>query len=111
MLHHKGDVKLRKVVRETQAEAVAFVVSRGIGLETGSAAADYIALYNGDSKMLAASLAEIQQTASTILKDLLPEERRPESMRSPGGDAVGDRGREHDPSPGRDGADGVALER
>src|SRR5262249_30632858 len=52
MLHHGKDERLPKVVRETQAEAVAFVVSRSIGLETNSAAADYIALYNGDKKTL-----------------------------------------------------------
>lgn len=76
MLHHKADRgALPKVVRETQAEAVAFVVSRGIGLETRTAAADYIALYNGDAKTLAESLAKIQETSSRILKDLLPEER------------------------------------
>lgn len=76
MLHHKADRDtLSKVVRETQAEAVAFVVSRGIGLETRTAAADYIALYNGDAKTLAESLATIQETSSRILNDLLPEER------------------------------------
>ncbi len=51
MLHHGKDVAtIPKVVRETQAEAVAFVVCRGVGLETNSAAADYIALYNGDKR-------------------------------------------------------------
>ena len=49
MLHHgKDETRLPKVVRETQAEAVAYVVSRGVGLETNTAAADYIALYTGD---------------------------------------------------------------
>ena len=78
LLHHgpeRGD--LPRVVRETQAEAVAFVVSRAIGLETRSAAADYIALYNGDAKTLTDSLATIQETASHILGDLLPDERVP----------------------------------
>jgi antirestriction protein ArdC len=51
MLHHGPDAqRLPKTVRETQAEAVAFVVCRGVGLETNTAAADYIALYNGDKK-------------------------------------------------------------
>jgi hypothetical protein len=40
--------------RETEAEAVAFVVCQAIGLETGSAAEDYIQLYEGDAKMLSA---------------------------------------------------------
>jgi antirestriction protein ArdC len=76
MLHHHEDrPSLPKVVRETQAEAVAFVVSRAVGLETNTAAADYIALYNGDKKTLAESLATIQETAGRILDDVLPEER------------------------------------
>ena len=42
--------------RETEAEAVAFVVCQAIGLETGSAAQDYIQLYEGDAKLLSESL-------------------------------------------------------
>ncbi len=73
MLHHKKDeTRLPKVFEETQAEAVAYVVSRGVGLETNSAAADYIALYKGDKKTLAESLSAIQETSSRILDELLP---------------------------------------
>ena len=81
MLHHRKEATpLPKVVRETQAEAVAFVVCRGVGLETNTAAADYIALYNGDKKTLADSLAVIQQTSTKILDEILPEERpRPQA--------------------------------
>jgi hypothetical protein len=53
--------------RETEAEAVAFVVCQAIGLETGSAAQDYIQLYEGDAKFLSLSLQYIQQTATRIL--------------------------------------------
>jgi len=56
-----------KQSRETEAEAVAFVVCQAIGLETGSAAQDYIQLYEGDAKLLTASLEHIQQTATQIL--------------------------------------------
>jgi hypothetical protein len=56
-----------KRVRETEAEAVAFVVCRAIGLETGTAAQDYIGLYGGDAKLLNESLEYIQQTATQIL--------------------------------------------
>lgn len=74
MLHHGKDTAMpSKLVRETQAEAVAFVVCRGVGLETNTAAADYIALYNGDKKTLAASLWVIQDTSAKILNELLPE--------------------------------------
>ena len=53
--------------RETEAEAVAFVVCQAIGLETGSAAQDYIQLYEGDAKLLSESLQHVQQTATRIL--------------------------------------------
>ena len=45
-----------KRIRETEAEAVAFVVCSAIGLETGSAAQDYIGLYGGDAKLSARAL-------------------------------------------------------
>jgi hypothetical protein len=78
MVHHgKDETRSPKVMRETQAEAVAYVVSRGVGLETNSAAADYIALYNGDKKTLAQSLSVIQETASRILDELLPQRSAP----------------------------------
>jgi antirestriction protein ArdC len=56
-----------KRIRETEAEAVAFVVSSAIGLETGSAAQDYIGLYGGDAKLLNESLEYVQRTATQIL--------------------------------------------
>ena len=37
-----------KAIRETEAEAVAFVICYAIALDTNTAAADYIKLYNGD---------------------------------------------------------------
>jgi antirestriction protein ArdC len=62
-----------KTVRETEAEAVAFVVCQSIGLETGTAASDYIQLYSGDRETLAASLAFIQQTACEIIAGIHPQ--------------------------------------
>jgi hypothetical protein len=56
--------------RETEAEAVAFVVCHAIGLETGSASQDYIQLYEGDAKLLADSLAHIQKAATQILNSI-----------------------------------------
>jgi hypothetical protein len=38
-----------KVVRETEAEAIAFVIAKAVGLETGTASADYIHLYHGNA--------------------------------------------------------------
>jgi hypothetical protein len=59
-----------RCVRETEAEAVAYVVSHAIGLDTGSAAQDYIQLYDGDAKLLTESLEYIQQTANAILQGI-----------------------------------------
>lgn len=66
---HKRDAEKRpsKTVRETEAEAVAFVVSEAVGLDAGSAASDYIQLYRGDAETLAASLDRIQKTACVII--------------------------------------------
>jgi hypothetical protein len=64
-----------KRVRETEAEAVAFVVCNAIGFQTGTASQDYVSLYGGDSKLLLESLEYIQQTASRILAAIVPENR------------------------------------
>ena len=61
-----------KVVRETEAEAIAFVVGKAVGLEPGSASADYIHLYHGNASLLAESLEVIQQTSAVILAALQP---------------------------------------
>jgi len=56
-----------KTVRETEAEAIAFVVGKTIGLNTGRASADYIHLYHGNAALLAESLEVIQKTSAVIL--------------------------------------------
>ena len=63
-----------KRVRETEAEAVAFVVCSSIGLETGSASQDYIGLYGGDAKLLGESLKYVQQAATQILNAIGEDE-------------------------------------
>jgi antirestriction protein ArdC len=78
MMHRDGRRSTTsKRSRETEAEAVAFVVCQGIGLETGSAAQDYIQLYEGDAKLLSESLEHIQQTANRILNAIGAEESAP----------------------------------
>jgi len=71
-LLHKAERRTAttKTVRETEAEAVAFVVGKAVGLVNGSASADYIQLYKGNASLLAESLEVIQQTASVILAAL-----------------------------------------
>jgi hypothetical protein len=64
-----------KTVRETEAEAVAFVVCSAIGLATGNASADYIALYDGNADTLAASLARVQRAAAKIIGAVIPSEQ------------------------------------
>ncbi len=73
-LLHKAERRTAttKTVRETEAEAVAFVVGKAVGLVTGSASADYIQLYHGNASLLAESLEVLQQTASVILAALEP---------------------------------------
>jgi DNA transposition AAA+ family ATPase len=73
MLHRNERRTLTtKQVRETEAEAVAFVVCQSVGLQTGSASADYIRLWNGDAKLLAESLEVVQRTAAVILGAISP---------------------------------------
>jgi antirestriction protein ArdC len=71
-LLHRGDrrASTSKPVRETEAEATAFVVCHAVGLHTGSAASDYIQLWNGDVQVLTESLGYIRQAASQILEAL-----------------------------------------
>lgn len=59
-------------VRETEAEAVAFVVGQAIGLEMGTSSSDYIQMYSGNAALLAESLEVIQRTSAVILAALQP---------------------------------------
>jgi len=61
-----------KTVRELEAEAVAFVVGKAVGLLNETASADYIHLYQGNASLLAESLEVIQQTASILLAAMEP---------------------------------------
>ena len=74
---HKAERRTQttKTVRETEAEAIAFVVSKAVGLQTGTASADYIQLYHGNASLLAESLEVIQKASAVILAAL---EAKPE---------------------------------
>jgi hypothetical protein len=61
-------------VRETEAEAVAFIVGQAIGLEMGNASSDYIQMYNGNATLLAESLEVIQRTSALILAAIRDDE-------------------------------------
>jgi hypothetical protein len=56
-----------KTVRETEAEAIAFVVGTTIGLDNGRSSASYIQLYHGNAALLAESLEVVKQTSALIL--------------------------------------------
>jgi hypothetical protein len=68
--HAKRRTTTTKVVREMEAESIAFVVGKAVGLNTGTASADYIHLYHGNASLLAESLEVIQQTSAVILAAL-----------------------------------------
>ena len=72
---HKAERRnfITKTVRETEAEAIAFVVSQAVGLENGTASSDYIQLYHGNAKLLQESLEIVQRTAAVILGAIAPE--------------------------------------
>jgi hypothetical protein len=63
-------------VRETEAEAVAFIVGQAIGLEIGNASSDYIQMYSGNATLLAESLEVIQRTSAVILAAIRGDDSR-----------------------------------
>ena len=73
---HRGDRRTltTKQVRETEAEAVAFVVCQSVGLQNGTSSQDYIQLWHGDANLLRESLEAVQQTAAVILGAISSEE-------------------------------------
>ncbi len=72
-----------KTVRETEAEAIAFVVSQTIGLDAGRASADYIHLYHGNAALLAESLEVIQRASALILSAIETPAAQPERNEAP----------------------------
>ncbi len=72
LLHKAERRTATKTMRELEAESVAFVVGKAVGLKNDNASADYIQLYQGNASLLAESLEIIQQTASIILAALEP---------------------------------------
>jgi len=74
LLHRDEDELLSRTVRETEAEAVAFVVCQAVGLEATNAAADYIQLYLGSKETLFESLQRIRETAVQIIGAITKKE-------------------------------------
>jgi len=63
-----------RTIRETEAEAVAFVVCQAVGLDGADASSSYIQLWSGNKQTLTQSLHFVQQTASQILTVISPGE-------------------------------------
>jgi antirestriction protein ArdC len=84
MHKNRENMSKNKKVRETEAEAVAFVVCHGVGLDTNSASGDYIQLYNGDKETLMESLERIRRMAAEILEVVMEKESERETA---GGEA------------------------
>ena len=61
---------MKKTVRETEAEAVAYVVCRSFGLDCSTRSSDYIQMYDGNEGTLIASLERIQKTATRMIESL-----------------------------------------
>jgi hypothetical protein len=81
--HGERRTAITKTVRETEAEAVAFVVAEGVGLEADQSAS-YIQLYHGDAKLLQESLEVVQRTASQILEAIRPKEEEVTTLAAAG---------------------------
>ena len=81
-LLHRGDRRERtdKTIRETEAEAVAYVVSRSVGIDCQARSSDYIQLWNGNETTLMESLEMIRTVASRIISEL--EQQRSEALES-----------------------------
>ncbi|HTM35723.1 MAG TPA: ArdC family protein [Terriglobales bacterium] len=76
MLHRGERRKMTtKQIRETEAEAVAFVICQSVGLQNGSASQDYIQLWHGDANLLRESLKAVQQIAAVILERIAPSQQ------------------------------------
>ena len=76
MLHQGDDRTEDRNVRETEAEAVAFVVSTAVGLEPGKSSSDYLLTYQTTPKTLLESLTRIRCTAAQII-DAITESSDP----------------------------------
>lgn len=69
---HQGEKRAARkashTVRETEAEAISFVVCNAFGLECSTHSSDYIQLHNGDTKVLLESMETIRKTASDLIE-------------------------------------------
>jgi hypothetical protein len=71
LLHRDDrDRELSKTIRETEAEAVSFVVCLAIGLDASAQCSDYIHAHGGHAATLSSSVGRIQRAVTAILSAL-----------------------------------------
>jgi len=72
LMHSTKDARRKssKLIRETEAEAVACIVGFALGIDSVQASADYIQLHDGNSKLFTERMNRIQQTATQILRGI-----------------------------------------
>ena len=78
MLHHQSGARAwSRGAIDSQAEGVAYVVARGLGLETDKPVAQSMGFCSLNLDRLAQTLAVIQRTSAQILDELGPQPRTP----------------------------------
>lgn len=65
LLHHNGSPRPDHRIRETEADAAAFVVCRHFGIECDTS--DYLLLHDSDTEILLSRLERIRQTAGEVI--------------------------------------------
>lgn len=74
MLHRdEAQSNLSKAQKETEAEAVGYIVGQACDVDTLGQTADYVQLWAGDVKLFKACLGRIQKCAREILDNVLSE--------------------------------------
>jgi hypothetical protein len=78
MHRHERRASKSKRIRETEAEAVAFVVCEAVGLSASNSVDlhHYIHLYSGDKDTLAESLEHVPSASAEILAAIMPSARK-----------------------------------
>lgn len=81
MLHQgEGAERGSRARCEMEAEAVAYVVACGAGLEPGSLSSDYLSAFGADRKALTASLERIRGAAGRMLEAVVDKREEAESL-------------------------------
>lgn len=71
MLHKQEDrAKLTQAQKETEAEAVSYVVGQAIGVDSLGQTADYVQLWKGDLELFMGCLTKVQKCAKVIIEGL-----------------------------------------